>query len=279
MHPVCVTIDVEDWFQVENLRPAFPRSVWDRQEWRVQRNVDRLLEILDEAGARATFFILGSVAEAFPGMARRIGEEGHEVASHGYHHQLLYTMRTSELKADLERSRKLLEDMTGREVRGYRAPSFSINDEIITHIREAGYGWDSSYNDFANHERYGSIALEKWSRERPGVYRRDGTAFREIPIRNLKTMGMNIPWGGGGYFRMIPWALFRAGIQNITAEDPYIFYIHPWEIDPGQPRTDRVPLGARIKHYTNLSKTEDRFRKLLEAFRPRHTLSQLVDER
>ncbi|MDZ7771627.1 MAG: XrtA system polysaccharide deacetylase [Balneolaceae bacterium] len=279
MNEVYVTIDVEDWFQVENLRPAFPRETWDRQEWRVHRNVERLLELLADHRARATFFVLGSVADAFPDLVRRIADEGHEVASHGYNHQLLYSMNQQELREDLTRSKKLLEDLTGREVTGYRAPSFSISDGIIEHIRAAGYRYDSSYNDFGSHGRYGSIDMERWELICQGVWRCNGTPFYEIPIQNLKFMGLNIPWGGGGYFRMLPWRLFKKGIENITAHKPYIFYFHPWEIDPDQPVIKELPAGSRFKHYVNLSKSEARFKELLKTFEPMKVLSQLVEER
>ncbi|NGP75951.1 DUF3473 domain-containing protein [Balneolaceae bacterium YR4-1] len=276
MHDVYITIDVEDWFQVENLRPSFPLSTWDKQEWRVEANVNLLLEMLDRHACRTTFFVLGQVAERFPHIVKNIVNNGHELASHGYNHVLLYEMDSEAITTDLKRSKAILEDISGKEVFGYRAPSFSVNDENIEIIRSAGYRYDSSYNDFGGHDRYGTLELAQWTKKRAGVYEHPDDNFFEIPIQNLRMFGSVIPWGGGGYFRMIPWPFFKRGIAHIIEQSPYIFYLHPWEIDPGQPRVSGLSFTSRLRHYTNLSKVEGRLGKLMEAFSPSQTMSDLV---
>lgn len=269
------SIDVEDWFQVENLRPAFPMSIWDQQEWHVEANVERLLQILSDHDSIATFFILGGVAEKFPDLVKKINKSGHEVASHGHSHKLLYDLTDDELYQDLDYSKKLLEDIIGEEVAGFRAPSFSISDDIVKVLSKVGYKYDSSFNDFGSHDRYGYLSLGDWQKKSPGVYKNDELDFIEIPIQNLELLKLNIPWGGGGYFRMIPWWIFKRGIKKISSETPYIFYMHPWEIDTKQPYISELSMGAKFRHYTNISKVEDRLDKLLSNFHPGKTMRQL----
>lgn len=261
--PVAMSVDVEDWFQVENLKPVIPRVSWDTRETRVERNTMRILELLEEHQARATFFVLGWVAERQPGLIRRIAAEGHEIASHGYGHDLLYNLTESEFRADVDRCKKILEDLTGQRVVGYRAPSFSITNWAVSILQEMGFEYDSSAFPTVAHDRYGRLAGVDAGR--PIVELRPG--FFEVCISCLPLGKQGFPWGGGGYFRIIPYLPWRAGIRRILATGaPYVFYIHPWEIDPGQPRVDGLGLVNHFRHYVNLGRCEDRFRALLGGF-------------
>jgi polysaccharide deacetylase family protein (PEP-CTERM system associated) len=262
--PAAMSVDVEDWFQVENLKPVIPRSSWDTRERRVERNTMRILELLAEHGARSTFFILGWVAERHPRLIRRIAEAGHEIASHGYGHDLLYTMSESEFRADVSRCKKILEDVTGQRVTGYRAPSFSITDWAVTILQELEFEYDSSVFPTVAHDRYGR--LTGVDAGHPILELRPG--FFEVCISCLPLGKRGLPWGGGGYFRIIPYIPWRTGVRRILRTGaPYMFYIHPWEIDPGQPRVDGLGPVSRFRHYVNLGRCEDRFRALLSSFR------------
>ncbi len=265
---ILITIDVEDWFQVENLRPWFPPSVWDTQETRVQRNTTRLLDLFDtfRPSIKATFFVLGWIAQRFPDVVREIQSRGHEVASHGNLHQLNNHMDEATLRQDLDKSKKLLEDITGTQVRGYRAPNFSINDRVLQLIKKSGYTYDSSYNSFDKHGRYGRISTN--GSRKAGAAIEIDPQFIELPISNLFLFGQTLPWGGGGYFRLLPLSLFTLGVRNILATNgAYIFYLHPWEIDPEQPRPDAVKGVNAWRHYLNLEKTFDRLAELITRFK------------
>jgi polysaccharide deacetylase family protein (PEP-CTERM system associated) len=259
--PAVLSVDVEDWFHVENLRSAVPRETWHTHRLRVERNVDRMLELMARAGnARATFFVLGWVAERCPALVRRIAAAGHEVASHGYGHELLGSLSPATFREDLRRSRSVLEDLTAAPVRGYRAPSFSITDWAIPVLQDAGFLYDSSFFATVAHGRYGRIAGvgagDTIVELRPGFY--------EVGISCLPIGSIGLPWGGGGYFRLLPYPVFRRGVRYIRERRrPYIFYIHPWEIDPGQPRVTGIPLTYRFRHYVGLGRCEARFAALL----------------
>lgn len=262
-----LSIDVEDWFQVENLRPWFPHTRWDSLPPRVETNTDRLLDIFDSfpGTVKATFFVLGRVAERFPRLVRRIRDRGHEIASHGYNHELNYGMQRKALDDDLQKSKKLLEDISGQRVLGYRAPCFSISDDILKSIRDAGYVYDSSYNSFQRHGRYGTIDID--GRTRHGIAFGISDRFFELPISNLDLWGQTLPWGGGGYFRIVPPQLFRAGVRRILNRvQAYMLYLHPWEIDPDQPRVREVKMWPAFRHYVNLGKTHRRLHDLIAAF-------------
>jgi polysaccharide deacetylase family protein (PEP-CTERM system associated) len=258
-----MSVDVEDWFQVENLKPVIPRATWDIRERRVERNTTRILELLDQHRARATFFILGWIAERHPGLIRRIAEAGHEIASHGYGHDLLYTLTEAEFRSDVGRCKKILEDITGQPIVGYRAPSFSITDWAVSILQELGFEYDSSAFPTVAHDRYGR--LSGVDAARPILELRPG--FFEVCISCLRLGNRGLPWGGGGYFRMIPYLPWRAGVRSILGSGaPYVFYIHPWEIDPGQPRVDGLGRVSRFRHYLNLNRSEDRLRALVSDF-------------
>ncbi len=265
---ILITIDVEDWFQVENLRPWFPPAVWDWQVTRVERNMSRLLDLFDGARppVKATFFVLGWIAQRFPDLVRSIQARGHEVASHGNSHLLNDSLDETALRQDLERSRKLLEDISGAGVFGYRAPNFSVNDRVLQLIQESGYIYDSSYNSFEKHSRYGHISTN--GRRKIGAAFEIGEGFAELPISNLVLFGQTIPWGGGGYFRLLPTKLFIQGVRRIIKDNGvYIFYVHPWEIDPGQPRVNGAKGKNVWRHYLNLDKTYERLVKFIEHFK------------
>jgi polysaccharide deacetylase family protein (PEP-CTERM system associated) len=288
---ILLTVDVEDWFQVENFRKCIPFSSWSSCELRVEKNTYYLLDILDslscqpsalspvaryEHGPRttnhehdsrifATFFVLGWVAERFPQLIREIQARGHEVASHGYGHRLCGTCTREELESDLQDGKKLLEDVTGAPVNGYRAPSFSISDEAIKLVEQCGFTYDSSYNSFGANKRYGCLSVD--GKERLGIAYRFSPGFYEIPVSNLSFGSRVLPWGGGGYFRLIPYWVFRRGIGKILERDgAYLFYMHPWELDTEQPRVREAPLLSRFRHYVNLGATESRVTMLVQDF-------------
>ena len=269
-----MSIDVEDWFQVENLSGVITRDTWNARQLRVERNVDRLLELMSAAGVRATCFVLGWIAERCPSLVERIAAEGHEIASHGYGHALLGTLSEDEFRDDVTRSKDLLEDLSGTTVQGYRAPAFSITDWAIPVLEEVGFTYDSSCFPVVAHDRYGR--LTGLAADQPVVELREG--FHEVCVSCLKLGSRGFPWGGGGYFRLIPYPVFRLGIRRILGNgQPYVFYIHPWEIDPGQPRVDGVARRYRFRHYVGLEKCERRFASLLSDFRW-STMAELVGD-
>jgi len=321
---ILLTIDVEDWFQVENFKPWIPFSSWSSHDLRVEKNTHRILDLLDSVevppsgtlapastqhpsvgkpklccfrNPRATFFVLGWIAKRKPHLVREIHARGHEVASHGYHHTLCKEEPSEKLKNDLTDSKKLLEDILAAPVLGYRAPSFSINDDILKIIADCGYLYDSSYNSFAMHRRYGhidlsqnrkkGIALEIPKTQHPAPRSHDpaSSSLFELPITNLNLKDLFsyrlsansnqqnraplvLPWGGGGYFRLLPTLFFKMGVKAILKKQgAYLFYLHPWEVDPQQPQVPGVPKAFRLRHYANLDKTEAKLFSFIAAFR------------
>ena len=258
-----MSIDVEDWFQVENLKSVVQADSWEDRESRVERNTDRMLQLLDEHEVTCTCFILGWVAERFPELVKRIADAGHEIASHGTNHDLIYSLSHDAFREDVRRSKDTLEQLTGHVVRGYRAPSFSITDWAIDILQELGFTYDSSAFPTVAHDRYGKLegmnAAEPVKEIRPG--------FHEVCVSCLQQGKRGIPWGGGGYFRMFPYALFKHGITKILRTgSPYVFYIHPWEIDPGQPRVRGLKRSHAFRHTVNLKRCEARWNTLLGDF-------------
>ncbi|BAP87976.1 polysaccharide deactylase family protein [Burkholderiales bacterium GJ-E10] len=259
-----LTVDVEDYFQVSAFERHIDRGQWDAIPCRVARNVDRLLQLFRDHGAYATFFTLGWIAERHPAVIRRIVDAGHELASHGYGH-LRATGQTREaFAADVSRAKAILEDIAGSAVRGYRAPSFSIDERnpwAFDELERAGYRYSSSVYP-VRHDHYGMPDAPRFP------YRvRDGLI--EVPVTTARAWGNNFPAGGGGYFRLLPYALSRAAIRRVNRSDrqPAIFYLHPWEIDPEQPRVPGVPLRTRVRHYVNLDTNEEKLAHLLRDFR------------
>ncbi len=259
-----LTIDVEDYFQVSAFAPHIERSAWDRTPCRIERNIDRILGLLGQHKAKATFFTLGWLAQRYPHIVREIGSQGHEVASHGQAHLRASDQSPSEFDNDIRGAKHLLEDTAGAAVRGYRAPSFSIgqgNLWAFDRIAEAGYCYSSSVYP-VQHDHYG------WPTA-PRFPFRVGGGLLEIPVSTARVFGRNLPAGGGGYFRLAPYALSRWAINRVNRVDrrPAIFYFHPWEIDPEQPRVKGAGLKTRFRHYINLKRTEPRLRQLLSDFR------------
>jgi polysaccharide deacetylase family protein (PEP-CTERM system associated) len=258
-----LTIDVEDYFQVSALAPRIDRGRWDSMPCRVERNLDRLLELLDEKRARATFFTLGWIAERYPQAVRRIVDGGHELASHGYGHLRASEQTPEELRSDVLRCKQILEDISGVIVLGYRAPSFSIgrgNLWAFDVIAEAGYKYSSSVYP-VRHDHYGMPDAPRFPYQvRAGLI--------EVPITTAQMLGRNLPAGGGGFFRLLPYRVSRWAIERVNRVEgkPAIFYMHPWEIDPGQPRISGVGLKTRFRHYVNLARTEARLTRLLSDF-------------
>jgi polysaccharide deacetylase family protein (PEP-CTERM system associated) len=260
-----LSIDVEDWFHTDCLKGVIAREAWERCELRVERNTMRLMEILEARKARATFFVLGWVAEKCPDLVRAIAAAGHEVASHGYGHEHVYSLRPSEFRSDILRSKRYLEDLTGTAVRGYRAPCFSITEWAIPILQDAGFDYDSSVVPTVAHDRYGQ--LNGMHAGRPIVSLREGFYEAGISCIRVGVGKRGIPWGGGGYFRLVPYALWLAGVHAILRSGtPYIFYIHPWEIDPGQPRAAGIDLANGFRQRVNLHRCEERFASLVGAF-------------
>ena len=260
-----MTIDVEDYFHVSVFDGVVPRHRWNSLESRVTANTDRVLEMLEGAGVRATFFTLGWVAERFPRLVRRIADLGHEVASHGYAHRLIYDQTRHGFRADVRRAKDLLEATTGARVDGFRAPSYSVTARSLWALDvliEEGYRYDASIFPI-RHDRYG-IPL---SARHAYVLEREAGSLVEAPASTVRWGAMNLPIAGGGYFRLLPYAWTRWGIGRLNERErkPAIFYLHPWEIDPDQPRLQTGAL-SRLRHYTNLDKTASRFRTLLRDF-------------
>ncbi len=264
---VLLTIDVEEWFQVENLRRVFPPSTWPSCESRVERSTRTLLDLFSEAGpVRATFFVLGRVAERMPHLVREIHRRGHEVASHGYGHELCTELNPRALKEDLLRSKAILEDILGAPVHGYRAPSFSVSTRVLEAVRDCGYRYDSSYNSFGLHGRYGRLILPS---NGAGLAQQTPTGIHELPVSNLCIAGRTVPLGGGGYFRLTPYPLFLKGVQHVlSTRSACLLYFHPWELDPGQPRVPGLSRSAAFRHYTNLDRTLPRLKRLLHDLQP-----------
>jgi polysaccharide deacetylase family protein (PEP-CTERM system associated) len=261
-----MTVDVEDYFQVSAFEGRVSRYEWDGLESRVCQNTERLLAIFEDAGVTATFFVLGWVAERFPSLVRRIVTAGHEIASHGYAHRLVYEMTPAEFREDLHRARVALEGACGALVLGYRAPSYSITRRSLWAfdvLLEEGYVYDASVFPI-HHDRYGIPDAPR----HPYVITRERGALWELPGSTIRWAGQNLPIGGGGYFRILPYGWTRRGITRVNAREakPVMFYLHPWEIDPAQPRL-RASAVSRFRHYRNLARTEPRLRRLLADFR------------
>lgn len=259
-----LTVDVEDYFQASVFDRVVSRSSWIERDSRVVSNTERLLELFDAHQVRGTFFILGWVADRFPALVRAIASRGHELASHGYHHQLVYTLTREQFRDDVRRAKAAIEDAAGCRVRGYRAPSFSIVGSSLWALDvliEEGHAYDASVFPI-HHDRYGIPDAPR----RAHVIKRGAGAIVEVPASTVRLGGTNLPIAGGGYFRVLPYAFTRWGISRVNAAgDPVVFYIHPWEIDPAQPRLP-VSRLAGLRHYANLDDTLPRLERMLRDF-------------
>jgi polysaccharide deacetylase family protein (PEP-CTERM system associated) len=260
-----LSVDVEDWFQVGAFEKVIDRAGWDGLDLRVERNCDVILRLFDEAGVKGTFFTLGWVAQRCPAMMRRIAGEGHEIASHGWDHTRVHTFDRAGFAADLIRARDVLQDITGAHVIGYRAPSFSIDTRTPwAHgvLAEQGYRYSSSVAPIV-HDHYG------W-REAPRFAFRPvaGADLIEIPVTTAEVAGRRMAAGGGGFFRLLPYALSHWALRRVNRHDgrPALTYFHPWEIDPAQPRLAQAPLKSRIRHYSRLGAMQGKLARLLRDF-------------
>ncbi|MBK7630772.1 MAG: DUF3473 domain-containing protein [Ignavibacteriales bacterium] len=259
-----LSVDVEDWFQVDNLKQAISRDSWDGRLSRVEKNVDVILELLNKNNSFATFFILGWIAERFPQLVKKIHKQGHEVACHGYNHELVYSLSPKKFQEDVFKTKSILENIIGEQIIGYRAPNFSITDWAIDVLISLGFKYDSSLFLTVAHNRYGK--LKDYDVSKKPIFELKNGLY-EVMLSNINFAGNKLPWSGGFYFRFIPYIVFKSGINKILKDKGiYIFYIHPWEFDPDQPRVKDISLQYKFRHYTNLNKTESKFTKLLKDY-------------
>jgi len=260
-----LSIDVEDYFQVSAFEKHIARDDWHRMPCRVERNMERILALLDEQGVHATFFVLGWIAERYPRLPRAIVDHGHELASHGYEHIRITRQTRADFARDIRRTKSLLEDTGGVAVHGYRAASYSVDKTNLwahDELQEAGYRYSSSIYPI-HHDLYGIPDAPRFP-----FYPRDNAEFLEIPITTTDVFGRRLPCGGGGYFRLYPYRFSRWALRRVNRKDrqPSVFYFHPWEIDPEQPQQDGLGFKTRFRHYLNLHRTEGRLRQLLKDF-------------
>jgi polysaccharide deacetylase family protein (PEP-CTERM system associated) len=260
-----MTCDVEDYFQVSAFAPYIDRASWPSRECRVEANMDRILALFERQGVRATFFTLGWIAERYPQVVKRIVAGGHELASHGYGHLRASDQTRAEFANDIRSAKALLEDIGGQAVLGYRAPSFSIgraNLWALDELLDAGYRYSSSIYPIA-HDHYGMPEAPRFA-----FYPNGPDGLLEVPITTVQLMGRNLPAGGGGYFRLLPYALSRWMMAKVNRDDrqPSLFYFHPWEIDTQQPRPEGLGAKARFRHYINIDRMEGRIEALARDF-------------
>ena len=261
-----LSVDVEDWFQVGAFERVIPRDAWEGLECRIEANCERVLALFDAFGVKATFFTLGWIAARYPAVIRTIAAQGHEVASHGWDHKRIFTLNPRSFAKELHRARETLEDITGQAVTGYRAPSFSIdsrNSWAHEVLAEHGYRYSSSVAPVA-HDHYGWPEAPRFA-FRPVT----GSPLIEIPVTTAEVAGRRFAAGGGGFFRVLPYALSRRAIRQVNAREgrPAVFYFHPWEVDPDQPRVVGASLRSRLRHYTNLAGMHGKLERLLGEFR------------
>ncbi len=262
------SVDVEDWYQVADFDAVMPFDTWSRQESRVLGATERVLEILAEHDVKGTFFVLTWNAERAPEVVRRIAGSGHEIATHGYAHRIVYEQTPAEFRADVERAKKTLEDLTGEAVLGYRAPSFSFTERSLWApdvLLDLGFRYDSSVFPVRD-SLYGMPDAQRF----PYVLReREGRRLIEFPITTTTFLGRNLPLGGGGYLRVLPYLYMRWGMRRVNRDEgrAALVYVHPWEVDPDQPRVPTAGKRGFSSHYVNLGRTETKLRRLLRDFR------------
>ena len=281
-----LSIDLEDYFQVEAFASRINYNEWDNYPCRIKQNTKKILNILDDYQIKATFFCLGWIAKRYPSLIKNIAQRGHEVASHGYAHKPIYKQSPKEFREDIKRTKNILEDITGKPVFGYRAPTYSITQKTLWTLEilaEEGYKYDSSIFPI-KHDLYGIPNAPRFpfvvTFQHSHVTRfniqtcklanlQTCQLLREFPLTTLRILNINIPVAGGGYFRLFPYAFIKNALKyiNIKEKKPFVFYLHPWELDPNQPRINHIPWRSRFRHYVNLDKTEGKFRKLLSDFK------------
>ncbi|MFM5932369.1 MAG: XrtA system polysaccharide deacetylase [Novosphingobium sp.] len=260
-----LSVDVEEWFQVGAFERTIARADWDGHASRVERNCDLILDLFDQAGKKATFFTLGWVAERHPQMMRRIADQGHEIASHGWDHARVFTLGAEAFANDLKRARAAIEQASGQAVTGYRAPSFSIDQRTpwaFEVLADQGYTYSSSVAPIA-HDHYGWRSAPRFA-----FHPIKGADLLEVPVTTAEFAGRRLAAGGGGFFRVLPYAFSRWAIRQVNERDrrPAVFYFHPWEVDPDQPRMKNAPLKSQFRHYTNLDVMAAKLRQLLADF-------------
>ncbi|MBK6402401.1 MAG: DUF3473 domain-containing protein [Rhodocyclaceae bacterium] len=270
-----LTIDVEDYFQVSAFAPYIDRLEWNSRDCRVERNVGRILQLLDDAGTKATFFTLGWIAERYPGVVREIVANGHELASHGHAHLRASEQTEAGFYADIQLAKIVLEDVAGHEVKGYRAPSFSIGRDNLWAfdcLERAGYRYSSSIYPI-RHDHYGMPDAPRFAYAVGGLL--------EIPVTTVRSLRRNWPASGGGYFRLLPYGVSRWLLKRVNEVDRQaaVFYFHPWEIDPEQPRVAGIDARTRFRHYLNLHRMEARLRRLVRDFHWRRMDEVFLAER
>ena len=258
-----LTFDIEEWFQVENLKGAIRKSDWRLKKSSVEGNTFKILELLNKYGISATFFILGWIAEEKSGLVSAISAAGHEIACHGFSHDLAYSLNEEILYQDILRSKMALESITSQKVIGYRAPSFSISDTVLKILRDLKFIYDSSYNPFRWNERYG-IITSKLQPVNHSCYLTE-YGLLEIPSSTFSLSKFNLPMGGGAYFRSIPLPIFKVMVRAILKSKKfYTFYLHPWELEPGQEKIQHIKINYKFRHYYGLKKTEVKFEKFIQ---------------
>lgn len=259
-----MTVDVEDYFQVSAFEQVIERSDWEKLDCRIPRNVDRILSLFARHNVQATFFTLGWVAERFPQVVRDIVASGHEIASHGWEHVRVPNTDAAGFYADIDRTRKLLQDVSGQPIEGYRAASYSVTTDtlwVYEQLARAGYRYSSSIFPI-RHDLYGIPQAPRTP------FTEADSGILEIPLTTVQLSGRNYPCSGGGWFRLMPYGLFKAGLGRVNRQDsiPGIFYFHPWEVDPAQPRQKNLPAKTAFRHYLNLRRMESRLDRLLKDF-------------
>ena len=259
---ICLSFDVEDWFQVENLREKFPPQTWDKCELRVEINTRKILDLLDKYNVKATFFVLGWIAERKPELVKEIHSRGHEIASHGYGHIINYELNRDEIYEDIKKGKELLESITGDKVVGYRAPNFSVTQDVIDALTTLGFEYDSSYHPFSKNKRYGQLDVDE-----RGIFKLN-ESLTEIPMSVWKNKFFELSIAGGGYFRLYPYSFFRTLASSYLKKNDYmIMYFHPWEFDPEQPRVKDVKFSYRFRHYVGLNNNLWKLEKLIQEAR------------
>lgn len=257
-----LSIDVEDWFQVDNFKDFIYNNEWSRMEYRLEKNIESILNILNKKNTKATFFVLGWVAERDPKLVMRIFDEGHEIACHGYSHTNSLILKYRELKDDISKSKKILEDIIQKKVIGFRAPSFSITSQLLDILVELKFEYDSSLFSSDLNSKYGKI-------QDIGVPRKDFKINKdlfEFPLSTNSKLGLNIPWSGGFMFRALPYFIFEKGMNKILKKNNYyLFYIHPWEFDISQPKVHKARMNQKLKHYYNIKTTMMKFERLIHS--------------
>lgn len=259
-----LTVDVEEYFQVAAFERTISREQWQHAESRVEYSTNRVLDLFADHRVRGTFFVLGWIAERHPELVHRIVREGHELASHGYDHTRVHQFTADQFRSDVTRTKQILEDIGGVKVQGYRAPSYSINGRnlwALDVLQETGHVYSSSIYPI-RHDLYGMPEAPRF----PFRFRPDG--ILEVPVTTVSLAGRNLPCGGGGYFRLLPYPLFRWALQRVNDRDGRsgLFYFHPWEVDPAQPRVEGAPLKSRFRHYLNLDSMHSRLDRLIRDF-------------